>query len=80
MQVPYELLNKKFRAIQKILDREVSHVSSSSADLSEAASHPAATVGEISGMLEGVVQKLSSFKRKVSLWFHVAAFLKSCTA
>ena len=26
LKVPYELLNKKFRSAQKILDREISHV------------------------------------------------------
>jgi macrophage erythroblast attacher len=32
-QVPYEILNKKFRAAQKNIDREVSHVQAHTNDL-----------------------------------------------
>ena len=33
LKVPYELLNKKFRLAQKVLDREASHVQAASSDL-----------------------------------------------
>lgn len=33
LKVPYEILNKKFRAAQKVVDREVSHVTTSLAEL-----------------------------------------------
>lgn len=65
-QVPYDVLNKKFRLAQKTLDREVCHVTTAVSELerilftadNHAASH-------ISSLLGGVVEKLSSFKRKV---------------
>jgi len=36
LKVPYELLNKKFRLAQKVLDREASHVQAASHDLEKA--------------------------------------------
>jgi len=36
LKVPYELLNKKFRLAQKVLDREASHVQATTSDLEKA--------------------------------------------
>lgn len=60
-KVPYELLNKKFRTVQKLLDREITH---STTDLSSLISRPSATPQEVDKLLEGVSEKLSSLKRK----------------
>ena len=59
--MPYELLNKKFRSVQKTLDREISQTTS---DLSTILSRPSATGQEVDEMLQGMSHKLSSLKRK----------------
>lgn len=65
--MPYELLNKKFRSTQKVLDREVSHVQGSASELEKSLTTqngtPVAT-GEITRLLGGVVAKLQVLKRK----------------
>ena len=66
-QVPYELLNKKFRAVQKVVDREVSHVTTSLSDLSSCTNNPLATAEDIISSLDGVSQRLNNLKRKVML-------------
>lgn len=66
IQVPYEILNKKFRAAQKVIDREVSLVVSATNDLTNSLGTVPVKVGEITGFLDGVVQKLQSLKRKVT--------------
>ena len=67
LQVPYELLNKKFRTVQKVVDREVSLVGGASGELASVSATKSATVQEVQGMLDGVVQKLTSLKRKVRM-------------
>jgi macrophage erythroblast attacher len=67
LKVPYEILNKKFRSAQKNIDREISHVQNSINDLEKAVqtrhdSH--VSIGLISDLLNGVVDKLSLLKRK----------------
>lgn len=63
IQVPYELLNKKFRAVQKALDREISQVATTSAELTQ--SKPSGvTVGSVNGVLSHMEQKITSLKRK----------------
>lgn len=64
-QVPYELLNKKFRAAQKTLDREVSHVQAAATDLEKGLQKESVGAGEISRLLGGMVERLQVFKRKV---------------
>ncbi|PFX25471.1 macrophage erythroblast attacher-like [Stylophora pistillata] len=64
LKVPYEILNKKFRAAQKVIDREVSLVVNASNDLTNGLGSVPVKVGEITGFLDGVVQKLQSLKRK----------------
>ena len=64
-QVPYELLNRKFRGIQKVYDREIASAGNSSGELSTCALKPTgANVREISGLLDGIMQKVTSLKRK----------------
>ncbi len=64
LQVPYEILNKKFRQAQKNIDREVSHVTSAATELDNCL-QKSCTVGEVNGVLNGMVEKLSLLKRKV---------------
>lgn len=58
-------MNKRFRMAQKVLDREVSHATTAAAGLGASASKPTATVQDVTGLLEGMSQKLTSLKRKV---------------
>lgn len=64
-QVPYETLNKRFRAAQKSIDRETSHVSAAVAEL-ERTLGGCPAVDSVVSLLDGVVEKLSVLKRKVS--------------
>ena len=63
--MPYEILNKKFRAAQKFLDREVALITSVSNELTACVSKPSVTVDEVSGLLDGISKKLTNMKRKV---------------
>ena len=64
-QVPYELLNRKFRGIQKVYDREIASAGNSSGELTSCALKPTgASVREIGGLLDGIMQKVTSLKRK----------------
>ena len=64
VQVPYETLNKRFRAAQKNIDRETSHVTMVVAELEKTlSSFP--VVDSVVSLLDGVVEKLSALKRKV---------------
>lgn len=65
VQVPYETLNKRFRAAQKNIDRETSHVTMVVAELEKTLSSCPA-VDSVVSLLDGVVEKLSVLKRKVS--------------
>uniref|UniRef100_A0A8C5AUE9 E3 ubiquitin-protein transferase MAEA n=1 Tax=Gadus morhua TaxID=8049 RepID=A0A8C5AUE9_GADMO len=65
LKVPYETLNKRFRAAQKNIDRETSHVSMVVAELEKTlSSFPA--VHSVVSLLDGVVEKLSALKRKAA--------------
>lgn len=70
--MPYETLNKRFRAAQKNIDRETSHVTMVVAELEKTLSSCPA-VDSVVSLLDGVVEKLSVLKRKVSgvllCWF-----------
>lgn len=68
-QVPYETLNKRFRAAQKNIDRETSHVTMVVAELEKTlSSFP--VVDSVVSLLDGVVEKLSALKRKVRNTHH----------
>ncbi|MEE6462757.1 hypothetical protein FKM82_001697 [Ascaphus truei] len=63
LSVPYETLNKRFRAAQKNIDRETSHVTMVVAELEKTLSSCPA-VDSVVSLLDGVVEKLSVLKRK----------------
>lgn len=64
LKIPYELLNKKFRAVQKVLDREVSQVTSTSDELTSCVARPDPPASEVAGLLGSVSQKLGFLKRR----------------
>ncbi|XP_047495167.1 E3 ubiquitin-protein transferase MAEA-like [Penaeus chinensis] len=64
LKVPYDVLNKKFRLAQKTLDREVCHVTTAVSELERVLFTDNRSASHISSLLGGVVEKLSSFKRK----------------
>lgn len=64
LKVPYEVLNKKFRAAQKNIDREASHVQSAVTEIEKGVAKRSPTVGELNEILGGVVEKLNILKRK----------------
>ncbi|RWS25827.1 Macrophage erythroblast attacher-like protein [Leptotrombidium deliense] len=67
LKVPYEILNKRFRGAQKCIDREVSYVQCAVNELEKSVmgnSDNPPTVGVITEMLSGVVEKLAALKRK----------------
>lgn len=64
LKVPYELLNKKFRAAQKQIDREVAHVQSAALELEKGLSSDNIQATDITRLLGGMVQKLQVLKRK----------------
>lgn len=63
--MPYELLNKKFRAAQKQLDREVSHVQAAALELEKGLTGERVGAADITRLLGGMVEKLQVLKRKV---------------
>ncbi|KAK9501944.1 hypothetical protein O3M35_012572 [Rhynocoris fuscipes] len=64
LKVPYEILNKKFRAAQKQLDREVSHVQAAAAEVEKGLAVENCGAEDISNLLGGMVDKLQVLKRK----------------
>ncbi|KAE8628878.1 hypothetical protein XENTR_v10000269 [Xenopus tropicalis] len=69
LKVPYETLNKRFRAAQKNIDRETSHVTMVVAELEKTLSSCSA-VDSVVSLLDGVVEKLSVLKRKAVIQPH----------
>lgn len=63
-QVPYEILNKKFRTAQKTLDREVSHVQQAAVEIEKTLECPVVRASDITSLLGGMVEKLQVLKRK----------------
>lgn len=61
-QVPYEILNKKFRIAQKTLDRELSQIQNVTSELERSLESKSA--GELTRLLGGVVERLHVLKRK----------------
>ena len=66
-QVPYEVLNKKFRAGQKTVDREVSHVQNSISELEKSLFRTPVQVDQICSLIGVTVEKLQTMKRKVPI-------------
>lgn len=64
-QVPYEILNKKFRTAQKTLDREVSHVQQTATEIEKTLNDASdVRANDITQFLGGMVEKLQVLKRK----------------
>lgn len=61
-QVPYEILNKKFRIAQKTIDRELNQIQNATSELEKGLAE--GTAGDISRLLGGVVERLQALKRK----------------
>lgn len=64
LKVPYEILNKRFRSAQKTIDREFHGVAGALTDLERCIESGDATAGTVVSLLDGVVAKLNSMKRK----------------
>lgn len=63
LKVPYEILNKKFRSAQKVLDREVSHVTASLSDVEKMLGGPVDRVS-ITQQLDNIKEQLVQLKSK----------------
>jgi len=63
LKVPYEILNKKFRSAQKVLDREVSHVTSSLCDVDRLLGDVVDRVA-ITQQLDNIKEQLVQLKSK----------------
>lgn len=59
LKVPYEILNKKYRASQKIIDREVSHLAQSIKEVKNSTA-----LCKVHKALDSVVENLKNVKRK----------------
>lgn len=57
-KVPYEILNKKFRTTQKVLDREVSHITQAANEIEKAVNEDDVKAKDITMLLGGMVEKL----------------------
>ena len=66
-KVPYEILNKRFRNAQKLIDKEVTHISTQMNEIVSSTSNESTTVEEASNSLGDVVKKLEDLKRKARL-------------
>ena len=64
LKVPYELLNKKFRSAQKILDREISHVHAAVTQIEDYIKHCDGNVWAIPSLLETLSERLQSLSDK----------------
>ena len=66
LKVPYEMLNKKFRTAQKNLDREVSHVTTTLAEVDKMLADPGAQVDRqtLHQKLETIKEQLVTIKSK----------------
>lgn len=59
LKVPYEILNKKYRVSQKVIDREVNHLNQSLEEIKTSTS-----LSKVHKALDSVVQNLKNVKRK----------------
>eukprot|EP00118_Oscarella_pearsei_P010096 m.60521 g.60521 ORF g.60521 m.60521 type:complete len:411 (+) comp34934_c0_seq4:22-1254(+) len=71
LKVPYEILNKKFRISQRVIDREVTYVTTATNELSDQLIRDGRkpTVTEAVASIDGVVEKLRNLKRKAEECF-----------
>ncbi|KAJ8709576.1 hypothetical protein PYW08_009580 [Mythimna loreyi] len=66
LKVPYEVFNKRYRNAQRVLDVEARQVGSGASELDAATRKQPVTTGEIDSLLGGMVEKLTTMKRKAS--------------
>ena len=64
LKVPYEILNKKFMISQKTLDREISYVQGSVAQIEEYIKHCEGDVSGIPTLLESLEESLTKLAEK----------------
>ena len=64
-QVPYEILNRKFRAAQRTVDSEAAATRSSINLLRKCIDNGDSSVAATAQALDAVIEKLRSLKRKV---------------
>jgi len=65
LKVPYEVLNKRFRATQKVFDREASHVQASAADLERVVKESGASLDQIPSLLNQLEERLTGMRDKI---------------
>ncbi|XP_004922110.2 E3 ubiquitin-protein transferase MAEA isoform X1 [Bombyx mori] len=65
LKVPYEVFNKKYRSAQRVFDVEARQVSSAATEMETVKNQPI-TNTEIDSLLGGMVEKLTTMKRKAS--------------
>uniref|UniRef100_A0A2P2I8J8 E3 ubiquitin-protein transferase MAEA n=1 Tax=Hirondellea gigas TaxID=1518452 RepID=A0A2P2I8J8_9CRUS len=65
VKVPYEVLNRKFRSAQKVLEREVNAVSACVSEVQAAlAGSPTPPPQQLSSLIKGVITQVNTLKRK----------------
>lgn len=64
LKVPYEILNKKFRSAQKLLDRDISHVQSAVAQVEDYIKHCNGDVSGIPALLETLEERLQQLSER----------------
>jgi len=64
LKVPYEILNKKFRSSQKVIDREVNHVSTALTDLEKIYTQDTSDRSAVLQQLDKIKEQLESLKDK----------------
>ena len=64
-QVPYELLNRKFRSGQKVMDRESSQVNAACSEGIAGVGDAEVSVNDVMGLLDAVDHKVSNMRKKV---------------
>ncbi|KAH9629899.1 hypothetical protein HF086_008190 [Spodoptera exigua] len=66
LKVPYEVFNKRYRNAQRVFDVEARQVGSIATEVDTATKKQGVTSGEIDTLLGGMVEKLTTMKRKAS--------------
>ncbi|KAI5639434.1 gag-polypeptide of LTR copia-type domain-containing protein [Phthorimaea operculella] len=66
LKVPYEVFNKRYRNAQRVLDVEARQVAGSTAEVDIATRKPPTSIGDFDMMLGGMVEKLTTMKRKAT--------------
>lgn len=67
LKVPYEVMNKKFRVVQKAIDREIDQIQYVSRDIDKTikdSGHP--TISEVDRLVGCMVQRIHILKRKAA--------------